>query len=667
MTKKKKKKTRTGRQNHKTSRVLRIVGTFRLHPKGHGLVIPEGPGEKGEVFVPIDRAATALTGDRVAIRMSCRGKRRGAMLYVGEVIEVLKRAATSYVGILEKDEDGWFVTPDGKKAPGRIAIRNGCEGEHSTAGAKVTLKIVEYSEGGKPPIGEVSKTLGLAGDTNAEIDAIICGFGLASTFSEEVDQAAERVALAFEKSIQKGSGFPSREDLSRTTIVAIDPEGARDHDDAVSLEEGSDGAVTLGVHIADVSYFVKEGGVIDEEARSRGTSVYFPRRVVPMLPAQLSTGVCSLKQGEPRLAKSVFITYDKAGTVISTRFAESVVTSKAGLTYEQAQAICDGKSVNVSDDVADLVRKLERLARKIDARRLSEGMLHLDLPEVQLIFSEEGRVVDAAPGDSAYSHTMIEMFMVEANEAVATLLDSIDVPYIRRVHPEPDEESLRRLESFSRACGHEVSKRPARKELLELLNAVRGAKDEYAVNLAVLRSLSQAKYDTEPCGHYALASERYCHFTSPIRRYPDLTIHRLLHRYCLGKKVKSGRDDEGKLADLATKCSEMARRAEGAENELRQVLVLWHLQTRLGHVFDGVITGISDFGVFIQSPRFLIEGLLRLQDLGDEWWDVSSQYGLVRGERTGSTYRIGDSLPVRITGVDVAKRHLNLSLVAADR
>ncbi len=588
------------------------------------------------------------------------------MLYVGEVLEVLKRAATSYVGTLEKNEDGtWFVTPDGKKAPGRIAIRDGREGKNPTAGTKVALEIVEYSKGGNPPIGKVAKTLGVTGDTDAEIDAIIYGLDLVDSFSEEVEQAASRVALAFEKAIGKGSGFPDRENLSLTTVIAIDPEGARDHDDAVSLEEGPDGTVTLGVHIADVSYFVKEGDVIDEEARSRGTSVYFPRRVVPMLPGQLSTGVCSLKQGEPRLAKSVFITYDETGKVLSTRFAESVVTSSAGLTYEQAQAICDGKSVDVSDDVADLVRKLESLARKIDARRLEAGMLNLDLPEVQLVFDEEGRVVDAAPMDSAYSHKMIEMFMVEANEAVATLLDGIEVPYIRRVHPDPDEESLRRLESFTRACGHEISKMPARKELIELLNAVRGTKEEYATNLAVLRSLSQASYDTEPCGHYALASERYCHFTSPIRRYPDLTVHRLLHRYCLGKKVKVGRDGGKKLADLATKCSELARRAEAAENELRQVLVLWHLQSRVGDAFDGVITGIAEFGLFVQSPRFLIEGLLRLQDLGDEWWDVSSQYGLVRGDRTGTTYRIGDALPVCISGVDVAKRHLNLSLVDA--
>ncbi len=643
-------------------RSQRIVGVYRASPKGFGFVVPENTKDQGDIRISRTRSGTAMPGDRVAVQTRCRGKRRGKMVFSGEVVEILERAATTFVGNIQRDSDGWWLEPQGKRAAARIDL------EHSNTqsykiGAKVVVEIVEYSEGGAPPIGSVTQNLGQSGDFEAEARAVMHAFGIVESFSEQALKDASAAADRFNKQLKTGSNLKHRENLGKTTVITIDPESARDHDDAVSLERGANGETILGVHIADVAHFVAEGSVLDNEALSRGSSVYFPRWVVPMLPETLSAGVCSLREGEPRLAKSVFITYDASGDILGTRFAESLITVTRRLTYEQAQSMCDGSSDEMPEKIVRLVRNLEGLAHKIEDRRAEAGMLHLDLPEVRLVLDDNRRVIDAVPEKSDFSHKMIEMFMVEANDAVAGLFNELDVPLIRRLHPDPDEESLGQLSLLLRAFELTLSKKPTRQELQRLVDEVRGRPEEYAVNLAILRAFNQASYGIEPTGHYALASDNYCHFTSPIRRYPDLTVHRALSQYCRGKTAKGRRDNEKELSGAAEQCSETERRAESAEHELRLVLVLNHLQEKIGENFDGVITGITEQGIFIQSPRFLVEGLLRYQDLGDEWWDASSRYGLARGERTGTTYRIGDVLPVTISGVDIPKRFLNLSPV----
>jgi ribonuclease R len=488
---------------------------------------------------------------------------------------------------------------------------------------------------------------------------------LREPFPDDVLAGAQAAADRFTETAKKEIG--RREDLSERIVITIDPKDARDFDDAVSLEQRADGTVVLGVHIADVAHFVQEGTPLDTEAQERGTSVYLPKKVVPMLPESLSNGVCSLVEGEPRLTKSVFITYDSGGQVAERRFSESVISSTARLTYREAQSICDGKRTKFAKPVRNLVLNLEKLARRIEKRRLNGGMFHLNLPEVDLVFDQENRVVDAHPSDDSFSHTMIEMFMVEANEAVAFLLFDLDVRFMGRIHPDPDEDSYVRLEAFARACGYTLPKEPTRRDLSKLLDSVRGKPCEYAINLAVLRSFNQAQYSVEfgdkgPL-HFALASQHYCHFTSPIRRYPDLTVHRLFAAYCRGRLKRAAKNDMERLKKLAIHCNQSERGAQAAEYELRSVLVLQYLKTQVGEVFDGTITGVADFGIFIQSPKFLVEGLMRLGELGGEWWDVSSQYGLIRGEKTGTTYRIGDVLKVRIAAVDLARRHLDLVLV----
>lgn len=311
--------------------------------------------------------------------------------------------------------------------------------------------------------------------------------------------------------------------------------------------------------------------------------------------------------------------------------------------------------------VIDLLHRMEMLARKIEARRQAAGMLHLDLPEVQLVFDDDNRVINAVPEDTSYTHTIIEMFMVEANEAVADLLDSLDVAFLRRIHPDPDKIGGKQLAAFVHACGRKLSAGPSPQELQGLLASVRGRPESYAINLALLKTFEQAEYSPLRIGHFALGSKHYCHFTSPIRRYPDLTVHRLLARYCRGK-LNAQDQDRSKLVRLAEHCNTTERQAAAAEEELRQVLVLQFLASQVGECFEGVITGITNFGLFVQSPRFLIDGLLRLGELGDDWWDVSARDGEVRGQASGRKFRIGDLVAVQIAGVDIARRQLNLVL-----
>ena len=632
----------------------RVVGFFRANPKGFGFVVPETPNAHGDLFIPPDACGGAMTGDLVVAHVRKRGRRDGELVLAGEVVEIVQRGRNRFVGTLQQTQGTWFVMPEGKQLATPIIIRDiGAAGPR--AGTKVVAEIIKYPGPGELPTGVIVESLGPSGPTGVETLAVIRAHALEDAFSEAGLADARQAAAAFDPRDARG-----REDLTTWTIVTVDPPDARDFDDAISLRHDADGSTTLGVHIADVSHFVREGTALDDEARRRGTSAYFPRKVLPMLPEVLSNGVCSLQEGQRRYCKSVFITYDRSGEVLRTRVAETIISSAKRLTYAEAQGIMDGRRGGYEARVAHLVQDAEKLARVIEARRRKAGMLHLDLPSVELIFDENDRVIDAAPEDTAYAHTVIEMFMVEANEAVAALLDRLDRPCLRRIHPAPDPNGARQLSAFVRAAGHKLPRDLTRHDMQQLLESVKGQPESYAVNLALLKTFEQAEYSPMRIGHFALASTHYCHFTSPIRRYPDLTIHRLVAEHCRGRLEDRPPEDVSALVRLGEACTAAERRAEAAEAELRDVLILQLLSTRIGEGFTGVITGVANFGMFVQSPRFLIEGLLRLEELGDDWWQVAARYGQVRGERTGKTWRIGDLIAVRIAGVDVPRRQLNL-------
>ncbi len=632
----------------------RITGRFRPNPKGFGFVIPEEPNAHGDLFIPPDNKNGALAGDLVVARSYKRGKRKGQTAYAGEIIKVLQRKQNRYVGMLDKAEDSWFVRPDGKQMTTPIVVRD-VTSAGPKQGSKVVVEIVRYPEAGELPEGVIIERLGRQNELEAETLSCIRNHGLNEEFPEEVLQDARRRVETFDP-----DNPGKREDLTGKTIVTIDPVDARDFDDAISIEKLKDGTVVLGVHIADVAHFVQQGSPLDTEALKRGNSIYFIRKVLPMLPEILSNGVCSLQEGETRFCKSVFIQYDEDAEVIGSRLAETFIRSRKRLTYEDAQNICDGKTGGFDPEVIELVKSMEQLARRIEKRRRKAGMLHLDLPDVELVLDDQEKVCDAVPEDQSYSHTIIEMFMVEANDAVANVLDRHDVPFIRRVHPSPDVEDTTQLGRFTQACGHRLPKSLTRRDLQDLLNAVKGRPESYAVNLAVLKTFQQAVYSPMRVGHFALASTHYCHFTSPIRRYPDLTVHRLVSDFVAGRIDDHKKDDVTQLQELGEHCTATERTAEAAERDLRDVLVLQYLKGKVGENFEGVVTGVANFGIFVQSPRFLVEGLIRLEDLGDDWWEVNAQRGEVVGEVSGRKFRVGDLLAVRIAGVDVAMRQLDL-------
>lgn len=697
-----------------------ITGTFRGNPRGFGFVVPDSPTHV-DVYIPKEATLDAVTGDKVLIRVQSRGKREGKDSFGGTVLKILERGRGEFVGALRQEGSVWFVQPDGNTLHVPIIVNDvGAKG--ARAGDQVVVEIVRYPSEGRPAKGVIVERIGQGGEPNVDLRSVIRQFQLPEEFPGEVMAEAREQARQFDPD----RAAKSREDLSGRVTITIDPTDAKDYDDAITLErigggaeiagrdsragegarrdsrtsssgtsregarrdsrasssrtsssdrganprpQGSGPVWELGVHIADVSSFVREGGAIDTEAKERGTSVYFPGHVIPMLPEVLSNGLCSLQEGEPRLCKSAFIQLDAGGAVVRTRFANTIIRSTKRLTYDDATNILAGKTAGFPKEVVQIVREMEKLARIIQARRVRDGMISLELPEVRLVLDEDGRMIDAQPEDTAYSHTIIEMFMVEANEAAARLMDKLAVPCIRRIHPEPDEGSLESMARFMRAAGFGVPKKITPGDLQALLAPLKGKPEAYAVNLAVLKSMEMAEYSPKSVGHFALASRHYTHFTSPIRRYADLMVHRLLQKHIEGdlggrqKKRLEEVPDEEALIEAGRRLSYLSRRAESAERELKTLKVLQLLSEHVGGDFEGVVTGVANFGLFVQHPKYLIDGLLRLEDLGDDWWEVDTQLGRVVGARTRQSFTLGTLVHVKIAEVDLPARQMKLVLM----
>ncbi len=679
-----------------------MEGLFRKHRDGFGFFIPDQLVEHGDLFVPPGSTADALTGDRVRIKV-VREKRRGGgdkSPWVAHVLEVLKRADRKYAGVLEKKGRGYRVAVDGRMMAEPIQVRD-IASKNARPGDKVVVEIIRYGDAseGREAEGVIVEVLGEAGEPDVETQAVMHAFGLAENFDDAVLREARDAAQQLNES--GDGGIPDgREDLTGLFIATIDPPNAKDFDDAISIEkldpkdEGDDSSWELGVHIADVAAFVTPGSALDTEAYARGNSTYLPRKVIPMLPEVLSNGVCSLQPDVPRFAKSCFIRYDDRGKPLSSRFARSVIKSQKRLTYLEAQALIDddiktarkhcredsGGSPKYPRELIQKLKAMDELAKTIRRRRLKEGMIVLGLPEVELVFDDSGRVVDAEPEDDAFTHTVIEMFMVEANEAAARLFDRLDVPMIRRTHPEPDAHDVSDLRQFARVAGYNIPSRPSRKELQTLLDAVRGKPQQHAVHIAVLRTMTKAEYSPALIGHFALASDHYTHFTSPIRRYPDLVVHRGIDAYLAAAKDHPknrkavGRvlvddpavPDFDKLVEMGRHCSTTERNSADAERELRNYLVLELLAEHLGDDFAGTVTGVTGNGVFIQIDKFLVDGFVAIRELPQlpaDRWQFNRTTGALVAQRSGKTISIGDRFTVRIAAVDLARRQMDLAVV----
>ena len=632
-----------------------IIGTFRANRKGFGFVMPLEPTSHDDLFVPEGAAGGAMTGDTVTARVVSKSKRAGLPRYTGQVIDILERANNRFVGTLLKEPDGWIVQPDGSSFVKPISVDD-VGAKNARQKDKVVVEILSYPTGKYLARGVIIEVLGRAGQYEAETQSIIRRYHLPSGFDADCLDQAHEAAGGFDPEQLDGRG-----DITDKVIITIDPPDAKDFDDAISLERDARGNWILGVHIADVSHFVPADSPLDAEAKNRGNSIYLPGRTLPMLPEVLSNGVCSLQPGQKRSVKSVYLTYDPEGNVLSRKFANSIMCSTQRLTYQQADKILKGHTKDAKPGVLELLKNMETLSRTIEIRRIKNGMIHLDLPETELVIDKSGRVVDAHPADASYPHTIIEMFMVETNEAVASLLDRLNVPFIRRIHPEPDALSVKNLAQLVRGFGFSMPRNPGRAAIQDLLAAVKGADCELAINLAVLRSLEKARYAPLNIGHYALASTHYCHFTSPIRRYADLLVHRTLqchlqNRLDRAKQIAAGQD----LLQMGEHITFTEQRAEDAEKDLTKVLILQMLSKRIGDELDCVVTGLTNFGVFVQSRKFGIEGLIRKEDLGPDQWQYNERAHCITGERSGYTVRLGQSVKVRIDSVNIPARQLNL-------
>ncbi|WP_428387589.1 ribonuclease R [Mucisphaera sp.] len=672
-----------------------ISGRFSLHPRGFGFITPDDDRSHSDLFVPARDTAGALTGDTVRARV-LRDRARGPSdgpSYTGRIIEIVKRGAQKFTGTVIKQGRLLIARPDGKALANDVVLRD-AESANAKPGDKVAFEIITYPQApNELAEGVVTKVLGEAGIPEIETLATIQAFDLPGEFPEAVLEDARKAI----KKLDAEQKNPDRLDLTNVLTCTIDPPDARDFDDAISLveiDDDSPAVLELAVHIADVALYIQPDSAIDKEARARGNSVYLPRHVIPMLPEVLSNGVCSLQEDVPRCCLTCFIRYDKNANVVSSRFAKTRIHSNKRFTYLEAQAVIDGDireakkhcktEAKYPRDLVRMLKNMDELAKRIRQRRLRNGMIVLGLPEVELVFDEAGHVIDAQPEDDAFTHKLIEMFMVEANEAAASLFDRLDIPMIRRIHPDPPAHDMSDLRRFARVAGYNIPAHPTRQELQGLLQSVQGKPSQTAVHLAVLKTLAKAEYSPALVGHFALASEHYSHFTSPIRRYPDLILHRALTDYIAAEKANAGKPlkrkspaakklaqrlpNEEQLTEAGQHCSTTERNAEAAERQLRNFLVLQLLANHLGDDYPGTVTGVTNRGVFVQIDRFLVDGFVSTSELPgppSERWTLNRQTGALVAQRSGKTITIGDRFTVRIAAVDLPKRQLELAVVAA--
>jgi ribonuclease R len=640
-----------------------VVGVFRRTSKGFGFVRPQTAREKtDQIFIPESATRDASTGDEVVVKITKRPKGPG-MNPEGRVIQVVSRASGCFVGTYFEDAGSGFVRIDGTTFHNPIDVGDpGAKG--AKPGDKVAVEMVRYPTPYLHGEGVITEILGVRGQPGVDTLSIIRAFNIPDSFDDETLEEARRQARNFDE-----DQIGERLDLREVLTVTIDPATARDFDDAITLGRDDRGFWSLGVHIADVSHFVPAGSELDRTARQRGTSVYLPDRVIPMLPEVLSNSLASLQEGRVRYTVSAQLELDGRGIRTDQRFARSAIRVDHRFTYEEALEVMQAPQAShpgVTPEVAAMVGQMHELAMILRRRRFERGALELNMPEVEVELGDQGQVTGAHLASHDESHQVIEEFMLAANEAVASFLNERRVPILRRAHSDPEPRRLREFAEFARSLGIEMENPQSRFELQRVLAETAGKPQEHAVHYALLRSLKQAVYTPEIEGHFALASEHYCHFTSPIRRYPDLQVHRQLTAVLAGKRPKGDVDE---LTVLAEHCNRTERRAEAAERELIKVKLLTHLQSRVGEAFHAVIIGAEEFGLFCQLVELPVEGLVHVTALGDDFYYLEPETHTLIGRRSGRRYRLGDRIEIRIAHVDVDRRQLDLvpSDLPADR
>ena len=635
-----------------------IAGVFRRISSGAGFVRPRGAtgvsDRSLDIHIPGKYTKDAANGDVVLVHL--RKDQRGGNKRSGEIVEIIERETHQFVGTYFEAQGGAFVQIDGNVFKKPIPV--GDPGaKNAAANDKVVIEMVRFPTHWHDGEGVITKVLGKRGEPGVDTLSIIHEFNLPGEFPEDVLENAREIAEEFDESVG------DRLDLTESTIITIDPVDARDFDDAISLERIDNRHWRLGVHIADVSHFVPKGSALDGEGRNRATSVYLPDMVIPMLPEIISNNLASLQPNRIRYTKTVFIEFTPDGARVSCEPASAAIRSARRFTYEEVdEYLADPKpwEEKLTPEVHALLGRMHELAMILRHRRFERGALELSMREVEIDLDRQGRVSGAHLRENTESHQIIEEFMLAANEAVAELLDDRDLFFLRRIHGSPDPKKLRTLADFVREFDIECGNLEDRFEVQRILAEVHGQPHERSVNFAVLKSMQKAVYGPEEDGHYALASEHYCHFTSPIRRYPDLTVHRLLDDLIAGRKPVN---DYEALVVLGEHCSDREQRAEKAERELTKVKLLGYMAEHIGKQFDAVITGVQDFGLFAQAIKVPAEGLIHISSLSDDYYEYDSQIHSLVGNRVGNQYRLGDLVQVEAVHVDIDRRELDYRLV----
>jgi ribonuclease R len=639
-----------------------VVGRVHANPAGFGFVVPEHQhGRDLDIYVAAANLGEAMHGDRVVARV----ERRTEKGLEGRIIRILERGNETIVGRFETDEAGLaYVVPFDRRVLTDVHVPSG-EGGAAEPGQMVVVAITRWPTATRGPVGRVVEVLGRIDEPGVDTRIVIRKFGIPDIHSEEAVEEATRLGSSVrERDIR------SRTDFRGVTTVTIDGEHARDFDDAITIERLANGHYWLGVHIADVSHYVREGSSLDEEAYERGTSVYFPERAVHMFPEELATGLCSLNPNVDRLVQSCLMEVDRRGQVVRCEMHDGVINSDERMTYTAVNAVLtdgDEETIERYRPLVPMFELMRELFEVLLARRRRRGAIDFDLPETEVVLSELGEIEAILPSERNVAHRIIEEFMLLANETVAAHLVERGMPALHRVHEAPDSKKVEEFEAFVTTLGYSLAASGATlkpRHFQKLIDRMKGTPEERPIAALMLRTMQKARYDAAALGHFGLAAEHYTHFTSPIRRYPDLVVHRALRESRAAAPADGRRVElEDDLPEVARHTSEMERRADDAERELLQWKKVRFMADKVGDEFDGYITGVAPFGLFVELVEHFVDGLVHVSSMADDYYRFVEQQHVLRGENTRKVYRLGDRVRVQVVRADMERRQLDLGVV----
>ena len=636
-------------------------GYYRKNQKGFGFVKLED--REDEIYISKENSLNALNGDHVLIEITDEANK--VKSGEGKIVKILKHEKNTIVGIFKYNKNFGFVIPDDKNFGTDIFISKKNFGK-ARNNHKVLVKIIKYPEKGKKAEGKIIEVLGNVNEAGVDMLSIIKEHDLPSKFPEQVVEEAKKYGRKInEKDIK------NRRDFRDRNIFTIDGEDAKDLDDAVRVEKLDNGNYSLEVHIADVSNYVRENSLLDSEALLRGTSIYMLGRVIPMLPRELSNGICSLNQGEDRLTLSCIMEIDNNGNVVSSDICKGVICVKERMTYTDVQKILDGTDEKVLERYRKYIQEfklMEELAHILKKRRLENGYLNLDIPETKIELDINGKAIGVGKYETSFANEIIEQFMLTANETIAEKFYWLQAPFIYRVHEEPDLERVKELNKFLYNYGLKIKASKDNiypKEFAKILDEIKGKEEERVISTLILRTLKLARYEPENKGHFGIASKFYCHFTSPIRRYPDLFIHRVISKYLESNYVIDEEESnilEKQAEDRSIKASEREKIATEVEREATKMKMAEYMEGKIGEEYDAIISSITSFGVFAELEN-TVEGLIRFENLGDEYFIYDEERKILIGEITNKTYKIGDKIRIRVIRASKELKEIDFEII----